>query len=374
MPKTKIFIIAGEVSGDLHGSNLLKELNKLMPGTVFSGWGGDRMEKEGMTIQKHIKELSFMGFLEVLLNLSTILRNIKHCKFQILEFKPAALILIDFPGFNLRIAKWAKEQNIPVIFYISPQIWAWKQSRIKLIKRDISKMYCILPFEKEFYAKLDFQVTYLGHPLLDEISNYKSNTINLASFSEKPILALLPGSRSQEVKRKLPLMIEASKAFPNYQVIVACSTNLEESFYRKWADDSIKLVVGETYGILNQASIALVTSGTATLETALFQVPQVVCYKSSGISYRIAKLLVKIKYISLVNLIMDKEVVTELIQGDCSVENMKMELLLLEKNQPKRLEMIKNYQELSSLLGEIGASNRIAVDIIETFFAKKGNQ
>jgi lipid-A-disaccharide synthase len=214
----------------------------------------------------------------------------------------------------------------------------------------------------------------LGHPLLDEISNYRSSADNLSSYSEKPILALLPGSRSQEVKRKLPLMIEASKAFPNYQVIVACSTNLEESFYRKWADDSIKLVVGETYGILNQASIALVTSGTATLETALFQVPQVVCYKSSGISYRIAKLLVKIKYISLVNLIMDKEVVTELIQGDCSVENMKMELLLLEKNQPKRLKMIKDYKELSSLLGEIGASNRIAVDIIETFFDKKGNQ
>jgi lipid-A-disaccharide synthase len=373
MSKTKIFIVAGEVSGDLHGSNLIKELNKLLPGSLFSGWGGDRMEKEGVTILKHIKELSFMGFLEVLLNLSTILRNLKDCKLQILDFKPDAIILIDFPGFNLRIAKWAKEQNIPVIFYISPQIWAWKQSRIKLIRRDISKMYCILPFEKEFYANLDFQVTYLGHPLLDEIGYFKSNPDNIQSFSEKPILALLPGSRTQEVKRKLPLMIEASKAFPSYQVIVACSANLEESFYRQWTDESVKLIFGETYAILNQANIALVTSGTATLETALFQVPQVVCYKSSGISYRIAKLLVKIKYISLVNLIMDKEVVTELIQGECSVESMKNELHLLEVNQPKRMEMIKDYQELSFLLGEIGASNRIAKDIIETFFTKKGN-
>jgi lipid-A-disaccharide synthase len=373
MSEKKIFIIAGEASGDLHAANLMKEWKILLPETLFSGWGGDRMEKEGTTIHKHIRDLSFMGFLEVLLNLKTILRNIKTCKNQIQSFKPDALVLIDYPGFNLRIAKWAKQNKIPVIYYISPQIWAWKQSRIKQIKRDISKMYCILPFEKEFYSTFDCQVSYLGHPLLDEIVHFKSSTSSLSFSADKPILALLPGSRVQEVKRKLPLMIEASKAFPDYQVVIACSSHLDQSFYRIWADESVLLVVGKTYEILNEASMALVTSGTATLETALFQVPQVVCYKSSAISYRIAKLLIKIKYISLVNLIMNKEVVTELIQGDCTVENMRNELLLLEANQPKRTTMITNYEVLSSMLGENGASKRIATDIIETFFQNKGN-
>ena len=373
MSEKKIFIIAGEASGDLHAANLIKEWKILLPGTLFSGWGGDRMEKEGTTILKHIRDLSFMGFLEVLLNLKTILRNIKICKNQIQSFQPDALVLIDYPGFNLRIAKWAKQNNIPVIYYISPQIWAWKQSRIKLIKRDITKMYCILPFEKKFYSSFDFEVSYLGHPLLDEIIHFKSKTSSFSLSTEKPILALLPGSRMQEVKRKLPLMIQASKAFPDYQVVVACSSTIDQSFYRIWADDSVLLVVGKTYEILNEASMALVTSGTATLEAALFQVPQVVCYKSSAISYRIAKSLVKIKYISLVNLIMNKEVVTELIQDGCTVENMKNELLLLETNQPKRTAMINEYSSLSSMLGENGASKRIATDIIETFFQNKGN-
>ena len=372
MQNTKIFIVAGEVSGDLHGANLIKEINALTRNVAFIGWGGDRMEKEGMTILKHVKTLSFMGFLEVLLNLKTIIRNIKDCKNQIIASQPAALILIDFPGFNLRIAKWAKKHNIPVIYYISPQIWAWKESRVKAIRRDVSKMYCILPFEQQFYAKFNVDVSYLGHPLLDEITEFRLCESPKIIPSSKPILALLPGSRLQEVKRKLPLMIEASKSFPQYQVVVACSINLDEAFYRQYADDTIQLIFGKTYEILNQSSIALVTSGTATLETALFNVPQVVCYKSSPLSFAIAKLLVKIKYISLANLIMNKEVVSELIQGNCTVDNMVQQLRLIEVDQPKRLEILLDYQNLATLLGQNGASKRVAEDILETFFDTNG--
>ena len=372
MQNTKIFIIAGEVSGDLHGANLIKEINALSRNVEFIGWGGDRMEKEGMAILKHVRTLSFMGFLEVLLNLKTIIRNIKDCKNQIIASQPAAIILIDFPGFNLRIAKWAKKQNIPVIYYISPQIWAWKESRVKAIRRDVSKMYCILPFEQQFYAKFNVDVSYLGHPLLDEITEFRLCESPKIIVSSKPILALLPGSRLQEVKRKLPLMIEASKSFPHYQVVVACSINVNEVYYRLYADDTVQLIFGKTYEILNQSSIALVTSGTATLETALFNVPQVVCYKSSPLSFAIAKLLVKIKYISLANLIMNKEVVSELIQGNCTVDNMVQQLRLIEVDQPKRLEILLDYQNLATLLGQNGASKRVAEDILETFFDTNG--
>ena len=372
MQNTKIFIIAGEVSGDLHGANLIKEINALSRNIEFIGWGGDRMEKEGMAILKHVRTLSFMGFLEVLLNLKTIIRNIKDCKNQIIASQPAALILIDFPGFNLRIAKWAKKHNIPVIYYISPQIWAWKESRIKAIRRDVSKMYCILPFEQQFYAKFNVDVSYLGHPLLDEITEFRLCESPKIIVSSKPILALLPGSRLQEVKRKLPLMIEASRSFPHYQVVVACSINVNEAYYRLYADDTVQLIFGKTYEILNQSSIALVTSGTATLETALFNVPQVVCYKSSPLSFAIAKLLVKIKYISLANLIMNKEVVSELIQGNCTVDNMVQQLRLIEVDQPKRLEILLDYQNLATLLGQNGASKRVAEDILETFFDTNG--
>ncbi len=372
MQNTKIFIIAGEVSGDLHGANLIKEINALSRNVEFIGWGGDRMEKEGMAILKHVRTLSFMGFLEVLLNLKTIIRNIKDCKNQIIASQPAAIILIDFPGFNLRIAKWAKKQNIPVIYYISPQIWAWKESRVKAIRRDVSKMYCILPFEQQFYAKFNVDVSYLGHPLLDEITEFRLCESPKIIVSSKPILALLPGSRLQEVKRKLPLMIEASKSFPHYQVVVACSINVNEAYYRLYADDTVQLIFGKTYEILNQSSIALVTSGTATLETALFNVPQVVCYKSSPLSFAIAKLLVKIKYISLANLIMNKEVVSELIQGNCTVDNMVQQLRLIEVDQPKRLEILLDYQNLATLLGQNGASKRVAEDILETFFDTNG--
>ena len=372
MQNTKVFIIAGEVSGDLHGANLIKEINTLSRNIEFIGWGGDRMEKEGMAILKHVRTLSFMGFLEVLLNLKTIIRNIKDCKNQIIASQPAAIILIDFPGFNLRIAKWAKKHNIPVIYYISPQIWAWKESRIKAIRRDVSKMYCILPFEQQFYAKFNVDVSYLGHPLLDEITEFRLCESPKIIVSSKPILALLPGSRLQEVKRKLPLMIEASKSFPHYQVVVACSINVNEAYYRLYADDTVQLIIGKTYEILNQSSIALVTSGTATLETALFNVPQVVCYKSSPLSFAIAKLLVKIKYISLANLIMNKEVVSELIQGNCTVDNMVQQLRLIEVDQPKRLEILLDYQNLATLLGQNGASKRVAEDILETFFDTNG--
>jgi len=373
MPKTKIFLIAGEASGDLHGANLINEWKKLAPNTAFVGWGGDKMASEGMLTLKHIRSLSFMGFIEVLLNIRTILRNIAICKEQLLIHQPDVVVLIDFPGFNLRIAKWLKQHNIPVIFYISPQIWAWKASRVHAIGRDVSKMYCILPFEKAFYLKYNVDVQYLGHPLLDEISKFRAKESTAKLSANKPILALLPGSRSQEVKRKLPLMLDASKAFPDYLVVVACSANLDESFYRKYADSSIQLVFSETYEILNQANLALVTSGTATLETALFGVPQVVCYKSSVISYQIAKALVKIKFISLVNLIMDDEVVTELIQNKCTAENMRNELRLLALGQPKRDQMLSAYQSLTKILGSNGASSRVANDIVVTFFSNRGN-
>lgn len=369
--KKRIFFIAGEVSGDLHGANLMRAWNKQSNNFIFKGWGGDRMEAEGMLLLKHVRSLSFMGFLEVLMNLRTILGNIKTCKKEIKEFQPDALVLIDFPGFNLRIASWAKEQGIPVIYYISPQIWAWKASRVHAIKRDVSQLYCILPFEKSFYETYDYPVKYLGHPLLDEVMKFKEEAHPpLTLLSDRKILALLPGSRAQEVKRKLPNMIAAAKSFPDYEIVVACSTNLSLDFYKNLVTDDTQLVFGQTYSILEKANLALVTSGTATLETALFEVPQVVCYATSPISFRIAKLLVKIKFISLVNLILDQELVKELIQGDCTSENMVHYLKKLEEGTSDRSRLLSNYKILIKSLGNQGASDRVAADILETFFAK----
>ena len=369
--KKRVFLIAGEVSGDLHGANLIRAWNKQSDNFIFKGWGGDRMEAEGMVVLKHVRSLSFMGFWEVLMNLRTILGNIKTCKKEITEFQPDALVLIDFPGFNLRIAAWAKKQGIPVVYYISPQIWAWKASRVHAIKRDVAQLYCILPFEKSFYDKYNYPVKYLGHPLLDEVLKFKEEihpALNLRS--DRKILALLPGSRAQEVKRKLPNMIIAAKSFPDYEIVVACSTNLSLDFYKSLVADDTQLVFGQTYSILEKANLALVTSGTATLETALFEVPQVVCYATSPISFRIAKLLVKIKFISLVNLIQGKELVKELIQGDCSSENMICYLKKLEEGKQERLNLLSEYKILIKSLGNQGASDRVAADILETFFSK----
>jgi lipid-A-disaccharide synthase len=353
----KYYIIAGEASGDLHGSNLIKELKKLDQDAVLRCWGGDLMQAEGGNVIKHYKELAFMGFAEVLKNLPTILNNLKFCKADILSFKPDVLILIDYPGFNLRIARWAKENSFRVIYYISPQVWAWKESRVKLIKKVVDKMLVILPFEKEFFEeRWNYKVEFVGHPLVQVVNDFVARNRDESKNEEKPIIALLPGSRKQEIMKKLPIMLEASKSFPLYQFIVAKAASLEDSFY----DDlltgfpNVETVKNETYRLLSMATAALVTSGTATLETALFGVPQVVCYKGSVISYHIARRLVKIKYISLVNLIMDREVVKELIQDELTEENVVQELSGILNNGPVKDKILSDYALLKTMLQQYG--------------------
>lgn len=364
IPK-KVFIICGEASGDLHASNLILAWKKHSNDYAFEAWGGDRLMEANVTIKKHIKDLSFMGFWEVFVNLRTILKNFSLCKKHILDFKPDAIILVDFPGFNLRMARWAKENNIKVLYYVSPQIWAWKKGRIKQIKAYVDHMFCILPFEQDFYKQFNFKVNYEGHPLLDEVDKFRHR--NAPETQEKKIIALLPGSRMQEVKRKLPLMLEAALHFEEYQILVACSSQIDPKFFEMFSHERVEFIQSNTYNVLNTSSLALVTSGTATLETALFHVPQVVCYRSSPISYWIARKLVKVKYISLVNLILNRSLVTELIQGDCTVDNMVNELKLIEIGSPKRAEVLAGYTSLTELLGKEGASERVARKMIETF-------
>ncbi|WP_310557664.1 lipid-A-disaccharide synthase [Flavobacterium sp.] len=361
----KYYIIAGEASGDLHGSNLMKELYKEDPNANIRFWGGDLMQKIGGTLVKHYRELAFMGFVEVLFHLKTILNNIKICKKDILDFEPDVLIFIDYPGFNLRIAKWAKAKGFKTHYYISPQIWAWKESRITDIKRDIDKMYVILPFEKEFYEKKhQYPVAFVGHPLIDAIHNHPA--IDAAIFraanhlSEKPIIAILPGSRKQEITKMLSVMLSVVNEFPDHQFVIAGAPSQEFAFYEQFiTTKNIKFISNKTYDLLSNASAALVTSGTATLETALFKVPEVVCYKGSSISYQIAKRIITLKYISLVNLIMDEEVVTELIQEDCNSKRIANELTkILEPENRKNL--LKKYAVLEEKLGGIGASQKTA--------------
>ena len=369
MSRIKLYIIAGEASGDLHGSNLMKELVSASENTVdFRFWGGDKMKEVAGEPAKHIRDLAFMGFIEVVMNLRTILRNIKFCKKDILDFKPDALVLIDYPGFNLRIAKWAKENGIKVFYYVSPQIWAWKESRIHEIKRNIDQMFVILPFEQEFYAKHGMQVEYVGHPLLDAVENYRSENAAETSFSNsgKRIIAVLPGSRKQEVSVKLPIMLEAISTFADYEVIVAGAPSLEEEFYRPFLNDRVRLVKGRTYDILMAAEAAVVTSGTATLEAALLGTPEVVCYKGSAISYHIARRLVKVKYISLVNLILDKESVVELIQDECNPDRIRQELEAILIGGAKREKLLKDYDELKTKLGGGGASKKVAQSLLKT--------
>lgn len=364
----KYYIIAGEASGDLHGSNLVKEIIKLDASAQVRCWGGDKMQAAGGVLVKHYKELAFMGFAEVIKNLSTILKNIRFCKKDVSEFTPDVLLLIDYPGFNLRIAKWAKEHGLKVIYYISPQVWAWKESRVKLIKKVVDKMLVILPFEKQFYEKWDYKVEYIGHPLVQVINDYKeqnSSTVN----RDKPVVALLPGSRKQEIAVKLPIMLKASGEFPNYQFTVAKAASVEHHFYELFLKDypNVSSAINETYSLLSDATAALVTSGTATLETALFGVPQVVCYKGSFLSYEIAKRLVKIKYISLVNLIMDKPVVKELIQNDFTEQNVVTELKEILYNNDRILQMKNDYTTLKELLQQGGNASKKAAEIVVEF-------
>ena len=361
----KVFILVGEASGDLHASNLIKETKAIDANISWQGWGGDLMSQQGVELKKHIRDLSFMGFLEVILNIRTILNNFKLCKLHIEAFNPDVLLLVDYPGFNLRMAKWAKERGISVVYYISPQIWAWKASRIKAIKETVDKMYCILPFEKEYYQKQGLSVSYFGHPLIDAKRNYESLKSEKISTS-KSVIAILPGSREQEINRKLDIMLLSMVNYDNFQIVVACAPNLPSSFYDNYRSkySFAEFVIGQTYDILSIADFAVVTSGTATLETAIFKVPQVVCYKSSYLSYRIAKWLVNIKFISLVNLIMDKEIVVELIQKEVSVKNIQKELDALVFDNSNRDRMLNDYNKMLELLGDEGCSKKIAQDLI----------
>lgn len=368
----KLYVIAGEASGDLHGANLMKALKYQNSEVDFKFWGGDLMSEVAGVPSKHIRDLAFMGFVEVIMNLRTILKNIKFCKEDILAYKPDALVLIDYPGFNLRIAEWAKENGIKVFYYISPQVWAWKQNRVHKIKRFVDKMFVILPFEKDFYKKFDFDVEYVGHPLLDAIEQYKveNNSAHFRSknnLSNKPIIALLPGSRKQEIKKKLPIMLEAIKNKDDYQFLIAGAPSLNKDFYEQFlTNESIQLIQNKTYDLLNNSEAALVTSGTATLETALFRIPQVVCYKGSYLSYHIAKRLIKIDYISLVNLIMDREVVKELIQDDCNPKLVAEELEQIIEKGSKRKAMLSDYDSLIKNLGGGGASEKVAQSLLKT--------
>ena len=363
------YIIAGEASGDLHASNLMKALQKKDANANFRFWGGDLMQNVDGTLVKHYRDLAFMGFLEVIANLRTILNNIKFCKKDILKFNPDILILVDYPGFNLRIAEFAKQHHIKVHYYISPQIWAWKENRIKKIKRDIDEMYVILPFEKDFYEKKhNYPVHFVGHPLLDAITNREQ--VNEHAFkkeynlSEKPIIVLLPGSRKQEIKKMLSVMLKMVDKFTDYQFVIAGAPSQSYEFYQPFIKSaSVKFISNKTYDLLSISFAALVTSGTATLETALFKIPEVVCYKSSAISYQIGKWLVDLKYISLVNLILDREVVTELIQHDFNEKKLEQELAKI-LDEKYRSQLFLDYNDLDQKLGGKRASEKTASLII----------
>jgi lipid-A-disaccharide synthase len=402
----KYYIIAGEASGDLHGSNLIRALQQHDNQSVIRAWGGDMMAEAGADIRKHYRDLAFMGFLEVVKNLRTIFKNLDFCKRDILDFQPDVVIFIDYPGFNLRIAKWlykfqnpsmwnrgfgvqvANDFRTKMFYYISPQIWAWHTSRVHVIHKMMDKVFCILPFEKDFYKKYNYDVDYIGHPLLDVVKKSKNEAKNGlytegSPFSknletDKPVIAILAGSRRQEIEAMLPTMLAVTPYFPDYQFVIAAASAQDLSYYDQFLNpktndvretlevsrtfSNVKIVQNQTYDVLKIATAALVKSGTSTLETALFGVPQVVCYKGSAVSFAIAKRVVNIKYISLVNLIMDKKIVTELIQDDFTVENLCSELTQAIENQ---LIIKKKYESLREVLGNEGASERAAALMVQ---------
>ena len=369
----RYYIIAGEASGDLHGSNLIKQIKKLDAEAVIRCWGGDLMQQAGANVVKHYRELAFMGFLEVVKNLPAILRNIRFSKADILSFQPDVLVLIDYPGFNLRIAAWARPHKLKTVYYISPQVWAWKENRVKKIRNTVDKMLVILPFEKDFYKKWQYDVQYVGHPLVEVVEDARQTP--KVYFGERPVIALLPGSRQQEIHKKLPVMLAVTTFFPDYQFVVARAPGLDDAFYHSFLGpyNNVSAVTGKTYALLQQSVAALVTSGTATLETALFGVPEVVCYKSSNISYQIGKRLIKVKYISLVNLIMDKLVVKELIQHDLTPENLKKELADLLFNPIRKEQLLRDYNALREKLQAGGAASSNAAATIVAFTRSGAN-
>jgi len=360
----KYYIIAGEASGDLHASNLMKALLKEDAKAEFRFWGGDLMQAVGGALVKHYKERAFMGFTEVILNLRKIFGLISFCKKDISQYQPDNLIFIDNSGFNLRIAKWAKKQGFKTNYYISPQVWASRAGRIKAIKRDIDHMYVILPFETEFYKKHGYNATFVGHPLLDAIANkltFNENEFRKEhNLSEKQIIALLPGSRKQEITKMLSVMLKISSKFTDFQFVIAGAPSQDHSFYKTFiSNENVKIIDNKTYDLLSISYAALVTSGTATLETALFKVPQVVCYRAGNLSYQIAKRIITLKFISLVNLIMDHEVVTELIQRDFNGKRLEQELTRI-LNETHRKKLFLEYNKLEQKLGGKGASTKTA--------------
>jgi lipid-A-disaccharide synthase len=388
----RYYIIAGEASGDLHASNLIKAIKQNDAAAEFRGWGGDLMQQQGVELVKHYRDLAFMGFAEVIQHLPEILRNIKLCKSDILSYKPDVLILVDYPGFNLRIAKFAKKARpndssgrtgLKIVYYISPQVWAWKASRVHLIKEVVDKMLVIFPFEKGFYEKYNYKVDFVGHPLLDVINQSPYSSLNdflkENKLFEKPIVAMLPGSREQEIKNMLPIMRDTALHFPDLQFIIAGAPSARKEWYENFLKHSnISIVYDKTYELLSHSSAALVTSGTATMEAALWGVPEVICYRAKGltgtISYHLAKRLIgkKLKYIGIVNLVMEREVVKELIQHELTAENLSKELKKIMEDKPNRERIIKEYKEINEKLGGSGASAR-AAKIITDFLHKNNS-
>ncbi len=361
----KYYIIAGEASGDLHASNLMKAIMSKDPDASFRFFGGDKMKGIGGTLVKHYRDLAFMGFWEVFINLFTILKNIAFCKKDIIEYKPDAIIYIDYPGFNLRIAKWAKKEGFKNLYYISPQIWAWKENRIKSIRRDLDALYVILPFEKEYYKKThNYNVNYVGSPLADvvqEVLKEKDDFLETQGINiNTKIIALLPGSRKQEIIKMIPTFLKVIKRFPDFKFIIAVAPGIDFNWYQQFLkNENVLLVQNQTHQLLKNSYAAIVTSGTATLETALFRVPQIVCYKSSYLSYQIAKRIITLPYISLVNLIMDKEIVSEILQNDFTVDRIEHELRLITASE-KREQQLKSYEQLAEKLSAGGASIKTA--------------
>lgn len=377
----KYYLIVGEASGDLHASNLMRALQHEDPQAEFRFFGGDLMKAVGGTCVKHYRELAYMGFIPVLLHLRTIFRNMDFCKKDVEAWQPNVLILVDYPGFNLKIAEYIKRHTqIPVYYYISPKIWAWKEYRIKNIKRDVDELFSILPFEVDFFKKHQYPIHYVGNPCVDAVDDFRrkgqetfSEFVTANGLEDKPIIALLAGSRRQEIKDNLTRMIEAARSFPQYQFVVAGAPGIEPDFYKRYIDSSTKIVFGQTYRLLQQAEAALVTSGTATLETALFRVPQVVCYYISAgklVSF-LRRHILKVKYISLVNLIADREVVTELVADGMTVSNIKKELAKIISGGNGRSRMLSEYDRLIGILGEPGASERAAAQITAFLKARR---
>jgi lipid-A-disaccharide synthase len=368
----KYYFIAGEASGDLHAANCIKEILLRDPGAEFGFTGGDKMtEVTGVQPDIHLRDMAFMGFIDVLKNIRTIQKNFKKVKSAILNFKPDLLVLVDYPGFNLRMAKWAHENNIRTDYYISPTVWAWKEGRVEDIRKYTHKLFVILPFEEAFYKKHHHQVYFVGHPLLDEVNQqkkrFRTETLFRSSnlLSDRPLIAVLPGSRAQEVERMLGIMLEVMPKFPNYQFVIAGTSSLPAHYYQKVRERNIPVLFDQTYELMHYASAGIIKSGTSTLESALLHLPQVVCYKGGAVSFAIGKRLVNVKYISLVNLILNREAVKELIQNDLSAENISKELDQILNNAVYRESILTAYKELQHNLGEGGASAKLAQFLVE---------